>query len=237
MSEMLPERYGDELGKSDYRSNRPRPTHYQGDNNAIMNDRTINPDNTHINNGNSMITASGYYGNSRANRSTNRQQQYQPKGLATTLSAEKKEEIQEAFEIFDQSGTGFIPTRALKLAFKALGWDEIDQKTLHQWTTQIDPDHKGKISFEIFNEFVAEKISSQDPDQEIIRAFKLFKKDKSSMPNDAITINDLRRVANELGEQVSDDDLREMLEVADTKGDGVVRIEDFIRIMNKTGLF
>ena len=48
-----------------------------------------------------------------------------------------------------------------------------------------------------------------------------------------ISIKNLRRVAKELGETMDDNELQEMIERADSDGDGLVTLEDFYNIMNK----
>jgi Ca2+-binding EF-hand superfamily protein len=47
----------------------------------------------------------------------------------------------------------------------------------------------------------------------------------------------LKKVARELGENMSEDELAEMIEEADKDQDGEIGEEDFIRIMKKTNLF
>jgi centrin-1 len=47
----------------------------------------------------------------------------------------------------------------------------------------------------------------------------------------------LKRVARELGETMTDDELQEMIDEADRDGDGEISEEEFIRIMKKTNLF
>ena len=44
-------------------------------------------------------------------------------------------------------------------------------------------------------------------------------------------------MAKELGENMSEEELREMIDEADRDGDGMVSEEEFIRIMKKTSLF
>ena len=57
----------------------------------------------------------------------------------------------------------------------------------------------------------------------------MFDDDRSN----SITIHNLRRVARELGETMDDSELQEMIERADTNGDGQVSFEDFYNIMTK----
>ena len=44
-------------------------------------------------------------------------------------------------------------------------------------------------------------------------------------------------MAKELGENMTDEELREMIEEADKDGDGEIKEEDFVKIMKKTNLF
>ena len=59
--------------------------------------------------------------------------------------------------------------------------------------------------------------------------FRLFDDDDSG----AITLNDLLRVARELGETMTQAELKEMIDRADLDGDGVISPEEFINIMTK----
>ena len=49
-----------------------------------------------------------------------------------------------------------------------------------------------------------------------------------------ISASDLRRVADLIGEKLTDDEIREMIEEADRDNDGEVTEEDFVRVMKKT---
>jgi centrin-1 len=54
---------------------------------------------------------------------------------------------------------------------------------------------------------------------------------------DKITLKSLQKVAKELGENMTTEELAEMLEEADRDQDGEIGEEDFIKIMKKTNLF
>uniref|UniRef100_A0A2K6MQW7 EF-hand domain-containing protein n=1 Tax=Rhinopithecus bieti TaxID=61621 RepID=A0A2K6MQW7_RHIBE len=87
--------------------------------------------------------------------------------------------------------------------------------------------HTGKSPFEDFNEVVTDWILERDPHEEILKAFKLFDDDDSGK----ISLRNLRRVARELGENMSDEELRAMIEEFDKDGDGEINQEEFIAIM------
>ena len=64
------------------------------------------------------------------------------------------------------------------------------------------------------------------------KAFRIFDDDDSGK----ISTENLKKVAIELNENVSDQELRDMIKEADLNGDGEVDIEEFIQMMRKAKL-
>ncbi|CAM9664561.1 unnamed protein product [Phaeothamnion confervicola] len=62
-----------------------------------------------------------------------------------------------------------------------------------------------------------------------MKIFALFDEDNTG----GITFRNLKRVATELGENLTDEELQEMIEEADRDQDGVVNSEEFYRVMRK----
>jgi hypothetical protein len=62
-----------------------------------------------------------------------------------------------------------------------------------------------------------------------LKAFRLFDGDGTGR----ITFKNLKRVAKELGENLTDEELQEMIDEADRNGDGEIDEEEFLRIMKK----
>ena len=73
--------------------------------------------------------------------------------------------------------------------------------------------------------------SKKDTREEIDKVFKLFDSDG----NGQISIENLQRVAKELGEAMTVEELKEMIEHADKAGNGYVSGDDFYRLMMKGG--
>ena len=71
------------------------------------------------------------------------------------------------------------------------------------------------------------KMGDRDSPDEIRRVFKLFDDDETGR----ISFRNLKRVARELGENMTDEELQEMINKADLDGDGEVNEDEFMRIM------
>lgn len=150
----------------------------------------------------------------------------------TELTEEQKQEIKEAFDLFDTDGSGSIDARELKVAMRALGF-EPRKEEVRRMIAEVDKDGSGTIEFPEFLDMMAVKLAERDPREEILKAFRLFDDDETGK----ITFKNLKRVARELGENMTDEELMEMIEEADRDGDGEISEEEFLRIMKKTNLF
>ena len=92
----------------------------------------------------------------------------------------------------------------------------------------IDKDSSGTIDFEEFLQMMTAKMGERTPAEEIMKAFRLRRRrDGQDL------FKNLKRVAKELGENMTDEELQEMIDEADRDGDGEVS-EEVLRIMKKT---
>ncbi|KAM7389050.1 hypothetical protein PAMP_023048 [Pampus punctatissimus] len=153
-------------------------------------------------------------------------------GPKSELTEEQKQEIKEAFDLFDTDGTGIIDVKELKVAMRALGF-EPKKEEIKKMIADIDKEGSGKIDFGDFLSMMTVKMSEKDSKDEILKAFRLFDDDGTGK----ISFKNLKRVAKELGENLTDEELQEMIDEADRDGDGEVNEQEFLRIMRKTNLY
>ncbi len=154
------------------------------------------------------------------------------RGARSDLTEEQKQEIKEAFDLFDTDGSEKIDAKELKVAMRALGFEPKNEE-IKKMISDIDKDGSGTIDFHEFLEMMTAKMSSRDSKEEILKAFRLFDDDETGK----ITLKNLRRVAKEIGENMTDEELQEMIEEADLDGDNEIDVEEFLRIMKKTSLY
>lgn len=146
------------------------------------------------------------------------------------LTEDEVLEIKEAFDLFDSDKSGEIDTEELKQALKNLGIDAKNQ-TLQNMMADLDKDNSGKIDFDEFIDMMTAKMSDRDTKEDLQKVFRLFLGDDEKA--DKIALKHLKRVARELNENMSDEELNEMITRADLDRDGYVDFNEFYQIMTK----
>ena len=154
------------------------------------------------------------------------------KYLRPGLTEDEIEEIKEAFDLFDTDGSGSIDPKELRAAMQSLGFEAKNQ-TIYQMITDLDKNKSGNIDFEEFLDMMTARMSDKDTREDIAKVFRLFDDDETGK----ISFRNLKRVAKELGEKMTDEELQEMIDEADMDGDGEVSQDEFLRIMKKTNLY
>jgi len=145
------------------------------------------------------------------------------------LTEDEVLEIREAFDLFDTDKSGEIDVAELKQALLNLGIDTKNQ-TLQNMLADIDKNGDANIDFDEFINMMTAKMSDKDTREDLEKVFELFLGDDNA---DKIDIRHLKRVCKELNENMSDDELNEMIVRADTDRDGKVSFEEFYAIMTK----
>ena len=145
------------------------------------------------------------------------------------LTEDEVLEIKEAFDLFDTDHSGEIDVAELKQALMNLGIDTKNQ-TLQNMLADIDKNGNANIDFDEFIDMMTAKMSDKDTREDLEKVFELFLGDDNA---DKIDIKHLKRVCKELNENMSDDELNEMIVRADTDRDGKVSFEEFYAIMTK----
>merc|ERR550534_3224434 len=121
-----------------------------------------------------------------------------------------------------------IDVRELKASMKALGYD-VKKEELRQIFYDLDRDTRQSVSFDEFQRLMTTRFSKRDTREEVDKIFRLIDEDKTGF----ITFKNLKRVVQELKEDLNDDEIQKMIDVADRDDDGKISADEFWRVMKK----
>lgn len=139
---------------------------------------------------------------------------------------DQKDELKEAFAIYDTNRDGIITTRELGTVMRQLGQNPTEAEIL-EMIKQVDKDRSGTINFSEFAVLMEEKMKTVDTEEDVRDAFRVF----DVNGNGQISAHELRHVATNLGEKLTEEEANEMIRVADSDGDGLIDYKDFISMM------
>jgi len=145
------------------------------------------------------------------------------------LSEDQLNEIQDSFELFnkdDKDGAGTIDAEELLVVMRALG-HEPRKEDLKKQVSEVDKDNTGQLDFDGYLNIILNKMAERPSHDDLLKAFRLF--DQGAKRK--IDFNDLKRIATQIGENIADEELREMIAEADHSGTGEVNQDDFVKIV------
>eukprot|EP01057_Protomagalhaensia_wolfi_P001010 Protomagalhaensia_wolfi_Nauph_80__1009@NODE_1584_length_1455_cov_156_482345_g1228_i0_p1_GENE_NODE_1584_length_1455_cov_156_482345_g1228_i0NODE_1584_length_1455_cov_156_482345_g1228_i0_p1_ORF_typecomplete_len155_score22_14EFhand_8/PF13833_6/6_5EFhand_8/PF13833_6/2_5e05EFhand_8/PF13833_6/7_8e11EFhand_7/PF13499_6/1_6e06EFhand_7/PF13499_6/5_4e09EFhand_6/PF13405_6/2_4e05EFhand_6/PF13405_6/16EFhand_6/PF13405_6/0_0013EFhand_1/PF00036_32/8_3e02EFhand_1/PF00036_32/0_9EFhand_1/PF00036_32/4_7e03EFhand_1/PF len=131
-----------------------------------------------------------------------------------------RDELAVLFKIFDTEEVGSIDKRELKAALRALG--------LHVTIEDLQQILRGdRISFEDFCLVAESRLPERLSTESLMQTFELLAGGQS------LDLQGLRAACDELGEEIPDEELAQMISHADQDGDGIVTFDDFQRIIKR----
>ena len=81
----------------------------------------------------------------------------QAKKYRTEITEEQRQEIKEAFDLFDSESTGVIDAKELKVAMRALGF-EPRKEEIRKILSEVDKAGEGNIKYEDFVDIMTQKM-------------------------------------------------------------------------------
>merc|ERR1712020_622954 len=87
---------------------------------------------------------------------------------------------------------------------------------------------KKTIDFPKFFQMVEDTIDNTCKDDDVISAFRVFDRNRSGF----IPAADLREIMRNLYQKLTEDEMDEIIKMADIDGDGRIDYEEFIQMMN-----
>jgi len=111
-------------------------------------------------------------------------------------------------------------------AMKKVGHN-IKPDWLENMEDEIDQEGTGFISFEEFTAIVTKKMQADEDERELKEIFRVLDKEKKGEVN----VSELRWILKNLGDDLTEDDIDDMIADVDTDGSGWVDYEEFAKLM------
>ena len=149
--------------------------------------------------------------------------------VTKTVSSSGGDEIKDTFELFDANGDGRINAREIRGAMQSIGFDE-KNPTVYEVMTELDnPRNKnsGGATFNDFCQTVNYRVPEKETTEDLRKVFNLFLDDPNS---NTTSLESIKRVADELGENIEELELNAMLNKA-SKAGAKLTFDDFVAIM------
>ena len=106
---------------------------------------------------------------------------------------------------------------------------ESKSAAIFQMISDLDADGNGTIDFGEWLILMTKRVNDKDSRANISKIFALYDDERTGY----ISVKNLKRVAADLGENVSNEELDELIARADTDCDGLVSEEEFYTILTR----
>lgn len=142
------------------------------------------------------------------------------------VSEKQFNDAHNTFNLFDKKGNGQVSTKELGNIFKSLAL-QIPADRLKEWADEVDEEALGYMEWENFKELFERKLKEDEDERELREAFRVLdKQNKGTIP-----VDDLRWILQSLGDDLTEEELDDMINETDTDGSGTVDYEEFKSLM------
>ena len=144
------------------------------------------------------------------------------------LSEQEICELHEAFNIFDVESNGSIKSNQLIMLMSALK-QYPTEKELEDIIKETDINNEGKIYFNQFLKMIAKRLRNikEDEDEYLKSLFSSLDPDNNGL----ISIREIKYIVTHSNENISEKDFEIIMKEADTDGDGLISLDEFMTIM------
>ncbi|XP_052264502.1 troponin C-like isoform X3 [Dreissena polymorpha] len=136
-------------------------------------------------------------------------------------------DAKQTFHLYQKKGTEEVATKDLDQLFKAMAL-HVDDDKLKDWADEMDDDAVGTIPWEKFKILFERKLKEDEEEKELKEAFRVLDNQKKG----TIPVDDLRWILKSLGDDITEEEIDDMIAETDTDGSGTVDYEEFKSLMS-----
>lgn len=145
------------------------------------------------------------------------------------LNEEQVKDLEEAFALFDDEHTKVIPIKYLRDCLRAVAHTPPENE-IQDYITEIDTDGSGELYLSDFLYIMSKRYENTTPEDEVILAFRVFDKDGTGF----ISENEFRQIMTDMGEDMEEDEMEEMIRDADANTEMKIDYVRFVTMMMET---
>ncbi|KAH8363583.1 hypothetical protein KR084_011792 [Drosophila pseudotakahashii] len=146
-----------------------------------------------------------------------------------TLDEEQLKDCEAAFALFDDENTKVIPIKLLRDCLRAVAHTPPENE-LQDYIAEIDTDGSGELYLSDFLWIMSKRYENSTPEDEVILAFRVFDKDGSGFIHET----EFRQIMTDLGEDMEEDEIEEMIRDADANTELKIDYVRFVTMMMET---
>ena len=142
------------------------------------------------------------------------------------FNKEELHSIEKAFKLFADRN-GIVHLNNMVIAMKELKLDETEP-VIYDLMAELEAETKQGITYDDFVKLLTAKLQDRESQKSTERVYELFVED----PNGTLNYEVLKKVANQVGDQTSDEDLQRLIKNGSSNGTDIP-YDEFHSIMTK----
>jgi Ca2+-binding EF-hand superfamily protein len=160
--------------------------------------------------------------------------QHHPNRNMASKDEMSADDLKEAFDLFDQDGDGAISPNDLATLLETLLGQKHETAEIEDMIKGMDLNENGRVEFEEFLFTMTRgagdgvPVDSGGMDPIILDAFRFFDPDNTGF----ISAEQLCKALRKLGEELTEEDLAEIMQEADQDRDGKITLQEFAQLVS-----
>ena len=136
------------------------------------------------------------------------------------------EALRMTFDVLDTDSNGIITSKEVQDVFKVFDIEENGEK-IDKMVAKADVEGNGGIDFPQFKHIMKKCRQKINPQPRLLRVFQLIDSDNTGN----IDVEKLKEFMRKIGHDVTEQEVNDMIVVADEDGDGMVNFHEFLKMV------